>query len=261
MHRHRFAELRGDAACPSPGAVQQPGCVQLHAVLRAYAKALAVVFHGGDRALLMYLHTVSPRRPGERRGHQTRIGVTVIRAIRGAHRDVSHPWKTAAQLGAVKHLQVEAEALAAGSVVLQGTQIVCTAGEFQVAAALIFAVDANQLRQLRPDGVGTLRQRQLRQRSALAADATVVDAAGMGTAEVPLQQHHATPGLAEKQRRRSTHNAAADDHCVDFDHASISRPKGSGLMGAWARSRPMSDTARRLSQAMISAAAAPHIRP
>ncbi|MNK92790.1 hypothetical protein D3C87_1129260 [compost metagenome] len=161
MHRHRLAELRGEAAGPGAGAVQQPRRVQLQTGLRAYAEALTVMFNGVHRALFMHLRTVTLRRPGECRGHQPWVGVAVIRAIRRAHRHLADPWKTRTQLSAVEHLQIEAETLAAVGIVLQGAQIVEAAGEFQVAAALIFTVDADQLWQLRPDRMRSLRQWQL----------------------------------------------------------------------------------------------------
>ncbi|MNL89259.1 hypothetical protein D3C87_2194680 [compost metagenome] len=54
----------------------------------------------------------------------------------------------------------------------------------------------------------------------------------MRTTEVPLQQRHATPGLAQKKRGGGTDNTAANDDRIDFDHDSTSRPNGRGLMGA-----------------------------
>ncbi|MNU50126.1 hypothetical protein D3C71_390860 [compost metagenome] len=219
------------------------------------------MFNGVHRALFMHLRTVTLRRPGECRGHQPWVGVAVIRAIRRAHRHLADPWKTRTQLSAVEHLQIEAETLAAVGIVLQGVQIVEAAGEFQVSAALIFTVDADQLWQLRPDRMRPLRQWQLRQRAALSAHAAVVHTAGMRAAKIPFQQRHAATGLAEKQRCGGADDTAANDHCVDVDHASISRPNGNGLIGACARSRPISETGRWLSRAMISAAAVPHMRP
>jgi hypothetical protein len=40
----------------------------------------------------------------------------------------------------------------------------------------------------------------------------------MRAAKIPFQQHHATARLAQEKRSGSPDNAAANDHCIDFDH-------------------------------------------
>ncbi|MNF74790.1 hypothetical protein D3C84_568320 [compost metagenome] len=137
------------------------------------------MFYSAHRALFVNLRTLLPRRPSERRRHQARVGVTIVRAIGRACRHVSNPRKTCAQLGSVEHLQIETETPTAIGIVLQGLQIVEAAGQFEVTATLVFAVDADQLWQLRPDFVGLLRQWQLRQGTTLTPHTAVVHAAGM----------------------------------------------------------------------------------
>src|SRR5690242_21175032 len=111
-------------------------------------------------------------------------------------------------------------------------QIVEAAGEFQVTAALVLTVDADQLWQLPPDLMSSLRQRQLRQRPALTTHAAIVHTAGMRTAKISFQQRYASASLAQKQGGGGPDNAAANDDRLDLDHGSTSRPNGKGLIGA-----------------------------
>ncbi|MCY1184149.1 hypothetical protein D9M73_248180 [compost metagenome] len=67
----------------------------------------------------MHLRAMPPCGLGERRRHQSRVGVPVIRTVRSAYGHVADPWKTRSQLLSVKHLQIKAETLATGGVVLQ----------------------------------------------------------------------------------------------------------------------------------------------
>ncbi|MNY24155.1 hypothetical protein D3C86_1578520 [compost metagenome] len=87
--------------------------------LRADAKTLAVMFNRAHRTLFMHLRAMPPCSLGERRRHQPRVGVPVIRTVRSAYGHVADPWKSRAQLLSVKHLQIKAETLATGGVVLQ----------------------------------------------------------------------------------------------------------------------------------------------
>ncbi len=227
-----------------------------------------------DRRLLEHLRACPTRSAGEGRRHQAWIGVSIFGAQRCTDSNIACPGITRAQLIAIKQLQIQAESLTGFGVGAQGVHVLFAARQFEVARALVLAVDADQLAQVAPYLMRPLRQGQLRQRTALTPHAAVIDAAGVRSAKITFQQGDPLTLQGQRQGCRGADNAAADDNRIGFNQCAhgcvstdcfsmgcIPRPKGSGLIGAWPRRRPTCSTDRPLSRAMISAAARPHIRP
>ncbi len=222
---------------------------------------MAIVLDPAHLALFQHVGSELARGAGKGRRHQARVGVTVVGAERGAFGNPPYPWKPLMQLLAIEYLQVKPEPLATIGIGLQRGQVLDAAGQLEMPGALVFAVDADQFGQAAPDPMGPLGQWQLRQRPALAPHPAIVHPAGVAATEIPFQQYHAAALAAQGQCCAGADDATAKDCHLDFDHGVTSSPNGSGLIGAWARKRPMASRARPLSQAMISAAAAPQIRP
>ena len=137
--------------------------------------------------------------------------MAVLRAQRAGDGALAEPGAALVQRTLPQHLQPEPMAEAALAIGLQRRGIGLAARELQVAGADVFAVDADQLGQLAPDGMRTLRQRQLLQRPALAAHAAIVHATRARAAEVALEQRDAQAHAAQRERGRCADDAAADD--------------------------------------------------
>ncbi|MNH12167.1 hypothetical protein D3C79_717020 [compost metagenome] len=189
--------------------------------------------------------------------------MAVLGAVRGADGDIAHPREALAQFAVLQQLQAQVKGLGPTGISLQGVEVGLAARQLQMAAAGVLAVDADPLAQLPPDGMGTHRQWQLGQRAALATDPAIVHPAGVRATEVTFKQRHLFATAGQGQCSAAADDATADDNGVHLDplHGLISRPKGRGLTGAWPRRRPTWSMGRPLSQAISSAAAAPHTRP
>ncbi len=102
------------------------------------------MLHLCHRALLEYPGTGATRSRGKGWRNQARIGLAVIGAQRGTDGDVTDPREALAQLGAIKQLQIQVKALAGLGIGDQFGHVGVAACQLQMAAALVFAVDAQQ---------------------------------------------------------------------------------------------------------------------
>ncbi|GAO94638.1 hypothetical protein PSA5_17995 [Pseudomonas syringae pv. actinidiae] len=111
--------------------------------------------------LLEHLRTGLASSAGKGGRYQARIGVPVVCAQRCTDGHIARPGVTGAQLFAIQQLQVQPKSLAGLGVGTQGIHVVFAARQFEMAGALVFSVDTDQLTQAAPDLVRPLRQRQL----------------------------------------------------------------------------------------------------
>ncbi|MNP15754.1 hypothetical protein D3C76_1081240 [compost metagenome] len=83
--------------------------------------------------------------------------MAVLGAVRGADGDIAHPGEALAQFVSFKQLQAQVKSLGAPGIGLQGIEIGFAACQLQVAAAGVFAIDADPFAQIAPDGMGAHR--------------------------------------------------------------------------------------------------------
>ena len=100
---------------------------------------------------------------------------------------------------------------------------------------------------------------KLGQEAALPAHIAEIRAARMLADEIALEEDDRAATLRKKEGGRGAHQAAADDHHIGASraHAAGSVASGSGLTGAWPRSRPTSASGTPSAAARISAPARP----
>src|SRR6185312_12957290 len=117
---------------------------------------------------------------------------------------------------------------------------------------------AEQFWQPAPQVARAIRQRQLRQKSALAADIAEIGAARLLADAPALDEDHRAPALAQEEARGRAHDAAADDQHIcplGRAHGAVSTVSTvaieSGFTGAWPRSRPTSASGAPLAAATI----------
>lgn len=145
--------------------------------------------------------------------------MAILRAERGARHIARQPWKTFADRIAADQLDIEPERPDLRGIGFKACEMRFRAGKLQMTAADIFAVDADEFRQARPQFMRPLCKRQLFRGAALPAHAAIIDAACLRTAKALVEQDDRQAGPAHEKRCR-----AADDPATDNDRIGLKTP-------------------------------------
>ena len=159
-----------------------------------------------------------PRRPREGRPDQARVGLSVARAVGGAHGARAEPGVAVAQRVAPQHLDLDPVFGLRLGVGRDLVQVLLGARHLDVAGNLVLAVAAHQLGQALPDGERAGRDGQLGELAAVAADPAEVHAARRRPELVLFHHRDARAALAQAERR-----SAADQPTADDDHIGLQR--------------------------------------
>lgn len=155
--RHRLAEIGGETIGPGAGAVDDDGGRQRHAPACLQREALAIARDAGDGRVLQHMHPRPPAGAGEAGGDEAWIGMAVTGAQRGTEDAAIDPGKALAQAVMADELEAKVLIRHLGRIGLERGHVGLAAGELEMAGAQEFAVDADQLAEARPDGMGALR--------------------------------------------------------------------------------------------------------
>src|SRR5450830_632479 len=227
-----LAETQGDVFAPGAAAIEQKTTTHTDTTARLQYKIITIEDTGIDCALLQKSRAGPFGGAGKGGSDQAWIGMTVASTQRAAVSTFTDPGVALAQSGGVQQFQFQAVASGHVAVVQQFLHVGGAAGQFEMTTGAVFAIAADDLRQLLPDGMGTLGQRQLTGRAALTPDAAIIDTAGLGTAPALFQYDDRALLTAQHQRGRGAHEATADDGDVGFHDVQEATHAGSPLGSA-----------------------------
>lgn len=216
IQRHRFSELRREFLAPGAGGDQQALGAELATVGGGHRELAGNFLHLGDFSLFLDPRPEAAGSPGKRRRGQTRVGVAIVGRIGTALHVRPEERKALVQLGATIDLQIQLRRLGRCRIGFQFGNFILAVTHAHVPAGDELEVVVDQLWQAFPQRPGTVGQFQLTEEAPLPPDVAEIDAAGVLTNLVALQQNHRLPALAQEKRRRRAHQAAANNHYIGF---------------------------------------------